>query len=332
MSLSQMQVFNEYIMPATIETLGQMVEKFNAASGGAIRLTTAGFDGDFLQESFFAGIHSAQRRVDRYAAQGTPSVTDLTQLRHSSVKVAGGFGPIRFEPSQMTWLNKPTAEGIEVASRNFAEALLRDQLNTAIACASAAIRNVAALVNNVADNVDSPVTYTAINGAHAKFGDRSADIVANVMTGAMYHRLIGQNLVNSNRLFTATGVQVVDILGKLAVVTDAPALTIAAVPADPGPAAVARDVVLGLVPGAVTVFDGGDIISNIETTNGQTRIETTMQVDYSFGVSLKGYTWDETNGGKSPTDAELATGSNWDKVATDNKHTAGVAAIGDQFG
>ncbi len=40
MSLSQMQVFNKYVMPATIETLSQMVEKFNAASGGAIRLTT----------------------------------------------------------------------------------------------------------------------------------------------------------------------------------------------------------------------------------------------------------------------------------------------------
>ena len=51
MSLSQMQVFNEYIMPATIETLAQMVNKFNQASNGAIRLTTKGFDGDFLQES-----------------------------------------------------------------------------------------------------------------------------------------------------------------------------------------------------------------------------------------------------------------------------------------
>ena len=35
MSLSQMQVFNKYFMPATIETLAQLVDKFNAASGGA---------------------------------------------------------------------------------------------------------------------------------------------------------------------------------------------------------------------------------------------------------------------------------------------------------
>ena len=126
MSLSQMQVFNKYIMPATIETLGQMINRFNQASAGAIRLTTAGFTGDFLQESFFAAIHSARRRVDRYAAQGAASATDLTQLKRSAVKIAGGFGPIRYEPSQMTWLNKPTVEGVEVASRNFAEALLQE--------------------------------------------------------------------------------------------------------------------------------------------------------------------------------------------------------------
>ncbi len=319
MSLSQMQVFNQYIMPATIETLGQMVEKFNAASGGAIRLTTGGFDGDFLQESFFAAIHSAQRRVDRYAAQAAAAATDLTQLKHSSVKVAGGFGPIRFEPSQLTWLNKPTTEGIEVASRNFAEALLADQLNTAIAALVAAISNQADATNDV--SATAGVNYGSMNDAHSKFGDRSGDLMAQVMTGQVYHRLVGANLTNTPQLFQAQNVRVVDILGKMVVVTDAPSLYTAGVPN--------KQKVLSLVDSAAIVFDGSDVISNIETSNGQTRIETTMQVDYTFGLGLKGYTWDEANGGKSPTDAELATGTNWDKVASNIKHTAGVITIGD---
>jgi hypothetical protein len=45
-------------------------------------------------------------------------------------------------------------------------------------------------------------------------------------------------------------------------------------------------------------------------------------------VACKGYQWDIANGGKSPTSAELATGSNWDQYVTDVKHTAGVIAIG----
>ena len=319
MSLSQMQVFNEYIMPATIETLGQMVDKFNSASNGSIRLTTDGFDGDFLQESFFQAIHTAQRRVDRYAAQAAAPATDLTQLKQSSVKIAGGFGPIRFEPSQLTWLNKPTAEGIEVASRNFAEALMADQLNTAILALRSAIANQAAVTNDV--SATAGVTYAGMNNAHAKFGDRSSDIVANVMTGAVYHKFIGQNLANAAQLFQAGNVRVIDILGKAVVVTDAPALYVAGTPN--------KEYVLGLAAGAATVHDAGDLISNIETKNGLTRIETTMQVDYTFGLGLKGYTWDEANGGKSPSNAALGTGTNWDKVASDIKNTAGVVLVGD---
>jgi len=319
MSLSQMQVFNEYIMPATIESLAQMVNQFNASSNGAIRLTTEGFTGDFLQESFFAAIHGAQRRVNRYAAQASASATDLTQIKHSTVKIAGGFGPVRFEPGQFTWLNKPTAEGIEVASRNFAEALLADQLNTAILGLRAAISNQPSATNDV--SATAGITYAGLNGAHAKFGDRSAMIAANVMTGAVFHKLIGQNLANANQLFQAQNVRVVDILGKVVVVTDAPALYVTGTPN--------KEYVLGLAEGAAIVHDAGDVISNVETSNGQTRIETTLQLDYTFGLGIKGYTWDEANGGKSPTDAALGTGSNWDKTATSIKDTAGVVLIGD---
>lgn len=51
------------------------------------------------------------------------------------------------------------------------------------------------------------------------------------------------------------------------------------------------------------IENASDIITNVETTNGKERIETSFQVDYTFSVGLKGYSWDESNGGKSPTDA-----------------------------
>jgi hypothetical protein len=319
MSLTQMQVFNEYVMPATIETLGQMIDKFNEASRGTILLSTNAVTGDFLQESFFQSIHAAQRRVDRYAAQASASATDLTQSKNTSVKIAGGFGPVRFEPGQLSWLSKPTSEGIEVASRNFADALLRDQLNTAIAALCAAINNQATATNDV--SATTGISYAAMNNAHAKFGDSSGSLIAQVMNGTTYHKLIGANLTNTPQLFQAQNVLVVDILGKPVVVTDAPALYVAGTPN--------KLRVLSLASGAATVSNSSDVISNIETNNGQTRIETTMQVDYTFVLGLKGYTWDESNGGKSPTDAEIATGSNWDKTATDIKHTAGVITVAD---
>lgn len=320
MSQSQMVVFNQYLMPVLSEMYPQMIQKFNAASNGAIVLQSAGFEGDFFRESFYTALHSAQRRVDRYAAQAAAAATDLSQAQQSMVKVAGGFGPIRYEPSQMTWLNKPTQEGITIAAKMFAEALLADQLNTSIASAVAAIGNVAALTHDV--SASGKITHSALNATDAKFGDMSQALVARIMSGTQYHTLIGENITNANDLFKSDTVRIVDILGKAIVVTDAPSLRLAGTPD--------KQKVLTLVSGGVKVSDSGDIVTNIETKNGQTRIETTMQSDYSFGLGIKGFSWDESNGGKSPTDAELATGTNWDKVKTSVKECAGVITIGQE--
>jgi len=320
MALSNMKVFNEYLQTAIIETLDQMVDKFNAASRGAIQLTTQGFDGDFLQEAFWSSIHAAQRRVDRYATNGTPGVTNLAQAQLNSVKIAGGFGPIQFEPAQLTWIQKNPTEALEVISRNFSEAMMKDMLNTAIAAAVAAIEAQGSNVGYY-DGGTGPLNYRDLNNAHALFGDMSSLIVCNVVDGATFHALIDQNLANSERLFSAQGVNVVDILGRVMVVTDAPALRETTTGGDVK--------ALGLVSGGIVVHDIGDLVTNTETSNGKERIVTTWQADYAFGLGLKGYAWDTGNGGKTPTDAELATGSNWDKVVTDIKHTAGVLAIAD---
>ena len=315
MALSEMQVFNEYILPATVETLAQQIEKFNGASGGSLTLTMGGFDGDFYQKSFFESLEAAQRRVNRYAAQATVTPADLSQLRADGVKIAGGFGLIRYEPAQLTWLRQPTAQGIEVASTNFAKVLMKDQLNTAIAALVAATMGSTSTSKTVATELN----YSVINDSHALFGDSSGNLIAEVMNGAMYHKLVSQNLKNTAQLFQFDSVRIVDILGKIVVVTDAPALY-------DSTNSLYR--VLSLVSNAAVVYDAGNLVSNIETTNGNTRIETTMQVDYDFGLALKGYSWDQTTGGKSPSDAAIATSANWDKTATDVKSTAGVIAIG----
>jgi len=323
MALSNMQVFDEYVMPATIVSLAQQIEAFNGASAGAITLSTEGMTGDFMRDSFFASLAAARRRVDRYAVNGDATATQLAELKRSKVKIAGGFGPVVFEPSQLTWLQRPTQQGIAAASVSFAELLVQDQLNSAIAALVAAIENTTAVVNDVSAGSSGAgaMSYAAINGAHAKFGDASGQIVANVMSGTVAHKLIGDNLANGTRLFTAGNVNIIDILGKAVIITDAPALFQAGTPD--------KSKVLGLVRGAAEVEGASDVVSNIETTNGKLRIETSMQVDYTFTVGLKGYSWDEANGGKSPTDAEIATGSNWDKVAQFDKLTAGVMAIAD---
>lgn len=323
MTILNMQVYNEQIRLRTIELLGQDIDKFNGASGGAIVLDMARFMGNYSRESFFDTLAGAQRRVNREGANGAQGATELSESEMVAVKVAGGFGPVLFEPSQMTWLSTNPEEAIGVIAQGFADALLADQLNTAVGCAVSAVENIPALVNDVSALTAGAgaLTQTVLNGSHAKFGDRSASLRADIMTGTAYHKLVEKGLENGERLFQSTTVLVQSILGKIFVVSDIPALFEAGTPN--------KTKVLSVVAEGIVVDNASDIITNLDTTNGKERIETTWQADYSFGVKLKGYAWDIANGGASPDDATLFTGSNWDNVMADVKHTLGTLAIAD---
>jgi hypothetical protein len=74
----------------------------------------------------------------------------------------------------------------------------------------------------------------------------------------------------------AGNVRVVDILGKVSIVTDAPALMQTGTPN--------KEIILGLVGGAALVHDNRDIISNVQTVNGNTVINLT---DSNFTKSGK---------------------------------------------
>jgi hypothetical protein len=318
MALDNMQRYNSEIQTNTIELLDQMTQAFNENSGGAVILTSTRNEGDYGKEAFWNNLSSAQRRVDRYAVNSAQAATNLTQGELVSVKVGGGYGPVLMEPSQLTWLQRSPGEAISAIAQSFADSLLADQLNTAILSAVAAVENIAALVNDV--SASAGITQGALNGSHAKFGDMSGQLVTDFMSGSTYHRLIGESLTNAPTLFESGNVTVIAILGKRIVVSDIPALFEAGVPN--------LDKVLSVVSGGVIVSDNGDLVTNMATTNNKKRIETTWQADYSFQIGLKGFAWDTVNGGPSPIDAELATGTNWDKAVAFDKHTLGTLAIG----
>tara|TARA_R110000744_G_scaffold80450_5_gene157972 strand:+ start:3957 stop:4925 length:969 start_codon:yes stop_codon:yes gene_type:complete len=319
MALANMQVYDTEIYTTTIELLGQKLEAFNAASGGAIVLNTNAWRGNYTKEAFFQSISGAQRRVDRNAAIGAQAATQLSQGEFVGVKVAGGFGPVTFEPGQLSYLMENPAAAIMVIAEGFSDALLADQLNTAVGCGVAAVENIAALVNDV--SASAGLSQQALNKGHYKFGDMSGMLVCDVMHSSGSESLTDKALANGEQLFVSSNVTVISILGKIMVVSDIPALYVAGTPN--------KTKVLSITAGGIVVSNSGDIITNMDTTNGQTRIETTWQADYTFGLSLKGYAWDVTNGGASPLDAELFTGTNWDIAVTSTKHSLGTLTVAD---
>ena len=317
MALSNMVVYDEQIRLRTIELLAENMQVFNGQSRNALVLTADSWMGGLSKESFYSQIVGAQRRVDRNAVNADVAAIALSEKEKVKVKVAGGYGPIIFEPSQLTWLESSPAEAIDAIAAAFADALLADQVHTAVGVA------VAALGNNSAANVDvstgtggaGALTQAVLNKSHALFGDASSTLLVDVMSGAAYHKLIEKGLANGEQLFSAADVMVQSIQGKTFVVADVPALT----DGD-------KTKVLSIAANGVVCDNANKITTVMETKGGKERIETTWQADYEFGLGLKGYTW---AGGTSPLDAELMTGANWAQSASSIKNTAGTLAIAD---
>jgi hypothetical protein len=316
MALSDLQVYSETAYASMTEVLQQQVELFNAATGGAITLASAAMQGDFSETAFFKKISGLVRRRNAYGS-GAVAAKSLQHLVDAMVKVAAGTPPVRIDPGQFRWIQQNPEVAGAALGQQLAVDTMADMLNTALGAGVAGIGNNAAMVLDRTAETDASLSWLVMNLAQAKFGDASSRIVAWVMHSTPLFQLYANNLTNAQQLFNFGNVNVSrDPWGRLLIATDSPALFVDAT----------TDYynTLGLVEGALAVQMNNDFDATEETNTGDENIIRKYQAEWSYNLGLRGYSWDKTNGGKSPNDAALFTGTNWDKWATDNKDTAGV--------
>lgn len=319
MALSDLAVFQEYTYSAMTEVAAQQIELFNAASRNAITLQSSAHQGDYSESTFFQKISGLVRRRDAYGS-GSVSSKELVQLTDTMVKIAAGTPPVRLDPGQFRWIQmNPQAAGAALGQQ-LAKDMLQDMLNTSVSAAYAALANVGATVvyDGTGLTVDT-LSPEILNNASALFGDRSADIAAWVCHSYSMHKFYGNALANATSLFSYGTVNVVaDPFGRVFVVSDIPDLFASGSPN--------LAYTLGLVPGAIQIGQNNDFDANTETSNGDENIIRTYQAEWSYQLGIKGFAWDKTNGGASPTDGALKTGTNWDKIVTSIKDGPGVVA------
>ena len=199
--------------------------------------------------------------------------------------------------------------------QQLAKQTLADYVNTAIMC------TVSALLGQTANQYDGSAAVfglAAYNEGQRIFGESASEIAMWVQHSKVLFDIYGANLTNAAQLFTYGNVAIrQDPFGRPILVSDAAAL----VNLTPNP-----DIyyTLGLTTGAVEVQENNDYVANEETKNGNENITRTFQAEWSYNVCVKGFTWDKTNGGKSPTDSALGTSTNWDKIVTSKLDLAGV--------
>lgn len=312
-----LEVFNRQVYTAATEVVDQQVELFNANSNGTIVLRPSSVNmGDFSMEASFKAISKLVRRRD--VANGTNSVSAvrLGQLKNVSVKVASGTSPIEWERAQFAWIKQNPAQAAAVIGEQLAKGMMQDQLNVAIKGLVAAMGNNSAVVTDKSadEGGKTAITPAYLAEAAGKFGDRQMDIAAWVLHSKCMNDLWQNALANAERLFVYESVAVLrDPFGRIFVMTDSPDL-------------LATDVysTLGLVEGAALVEPNNDFDAVTVDTTGKENIQTTYQAEWSYNLGLRGYAWKTAVGGAAPNDTALGTGTNWEKVVTSNKDTAGV--------
>lgn len=316
MALSDLAVFSEYAYTAATEVLMQQIELFNAASRNTIVLTTKANQGDYKDEAFWKKVNGLVRRRNAYGSGAVTPVT-LEHLLDTSVKVAAGTPPVQMPPSQFRWIQRNPEEAGAVVGQQLAVDMLADMLNTGIIACRTALSQVSNVVYDGTGDTITTMNPKQLNNGSRLFGDQSQAVVAWIMHSTPIHDFYSNAIDNQNRLFEYGTVNVVsDPMGRVFVVSDSPGLVTTGTPDTYH--------TMGLVGGAIVVEQNDDFDDNMDTTNGDENIQRSYQAEWSYNTGVKGFAWDKTNGGKSPTDAALATATNWDRYATDDKSLAGV--------
>lgn len=316
MATSDMVIFNQQTQLVATETVAQYLNTFNEASGGALLLGSQSTLGDYVEEASYKAISALVSRRDAYGS-GTLSTKALQQLKDVAVKVDQSIGPVEWTVEQFARLLKNEEEAGLIIGEQAAQAMIQDYLNTAASALVAAIGNQAALVNDY--SATGTAKLVELNTAAGKFGDRQMSLAAWLMHSKVFTDLTNEAITNTSQLYNIGNIRVMqDGLGRRYVVTDAPALLVAGTPDTYN--------TVGMVPGAAMV-ETQPLLTMTQPKADQENMGTIWKGESSFTIGLKGYAWDTANGGKSPTDAELGTGTNWDKIVTSDKDTAGVMLI-----
>jgi hypothetical protein len=320
------QIYQAHMQTGFNETLKQMTDAFNGASLGTITMSTNLREGEYAREAFFTSVASLNSRRDLTTLPETViTQLALAQEENILVKLFRKIGPVSNSIGSFRTIMRDPGEFSFLIGAQAAKATAIDQLNSGLIAGKAAMSGTAAMVHDVSGSPSNLISTDNLVQAIAKAGDRANEIVLWVMHSVSYWKLVRQQ-IGTHEFDSVAGFNIARgepvTLGRPVLVTDAPSLYTADSPLTPG-------YVLGLRAGAIRLEDAELSDMVVQTVTGGAQLAVRFQGEYAFSVGVKGYKWDIANGAGNPTDATLATASNWDDSATSDKDRAGVMMISD---
>ncbi len=309
------QIYNEQFITGYTETLVQETNLFNAASGGAITLQKQTKLGDYAKETIFDLVSNITSRRDISNLDAIAD-KDLTSSEIVDVKVNRKHGPVKKTLDALKKIGKDPAEFSFVLGTQVAKAVLVDQVNVILAALVASLSGISDLIY---DGSAGTMNHSKLAYGKGKMGDQAPRVRLFVFHSKVATDLevvsitdkitnVADGLINFGRL-SANGLPYL--------VIDSSSLLISATPQ--------QYCTLGLVTGAARVIESEDPTMVLDgPLTGYENLVYRLQGESAYNIGVKGFTWDVTHGGANPTDASIATQTNWDKAMTSYKDLAGV--------
>ena len=320
---SNMSIDNDYLATRVNELLAQQGDVFNAASNGALKLSTVSRKGHYDYKSLFSNVSGLAARRD-ISSVGSQSDTNLAQVEAIKVKLNRKIIPIGMprDAFRKAFGSYSQAEFTDVVAEQAANAMQIDMCDSALLGARAALKQQSA--SYLTESSLGSISTATLIDALKKLGDRADRIVCWVMHSKVYYDLI-HSQVNAN----ITGVSNFNIAAASPVTLNRPVLvtdstSLSSVLASPD---VTNYFTLGLVAGAVEVENTEEQEVVVEDVTGYENLIVRFQGEYAYNLGVKGFQWDVGNGGINPTATNVGLGTNWDTIMTDVKNRAGVCAM-----
>lgn len=324
---TDVQVYEEQFQGGFIETIYQNVQAFNEASRGALDMRVEELVGHYEQEAMWDDVSSISRRDSSADSSSTVASTKLTQDEFVRVKLDRRNGPYETNLDAFRKIGEnPGPAFSRIIGMQTAEAVPQEQLDRALAALEAKLDATAALEHDRATGGGTIRTQDLVDGL-SKRGDAAGEIVIWVMHSKPFYDLLKDQVTSTESIFSSE-IFASEVFGGTPASVNRPILvtdSASLVETDGVSSGTNKYSTLGLTRGAAELVMSEPPVAVLEgPLTGSDNIFLRWQAEYSYNLGLRGCKWDTSNGGINPTDAAVATATNWDDVANDNKGLPGV--------
>src|SRR5574337_1521495 len=318
------KLYQEQVDLGAYEIVSQAFDKFNANSGGAIIMRSELMKGNYRQEAFWELAGSVVRR--KISSVADVSDTKVTQDEIVAPKISWRFGPF----AQTLDSYKKKAKSSQEFSYTLGQQFGGQLASTMLSAATAALKGIfyasdaagaAARLDASSDATGTP-TYDKLFKGMAKLGDRGMMTSAFLLNGESMYKLVGNSL--GDKMDSVAGVWISTgdgpAIGKRWVVTDSSYLRV-----DANSIANDYSLIYGLLPGALVLTDSEERTTHLEVVGDKENLLVRYRVEGSFNLQVKGFKF--STSALNPSDADLATKTNWTLAASSIKDGPGFLVI-----